>query len=697
MLGPTNREPAEAGLGEKQSYYKTPLVLDHTEHTNMSSLGFSYAQAAKGLAPSSNVSSNPVSSASSDHGAKDASIASDTSTAQAKTARSAPTQDKETSTISKSLQSARSNEEDASPQTKLPAQSHDAIAEDSKVAEAGHASQDAEASVTKDTAPAVRAAAPTEERASQRSGSPEATDAQEKTKEADDDWEKVSIPSSTAEKELKAAPIPVVNIWAQRSQSFQAKLKEQATLRQTATPTSQIRPRPAATASDDSKKKMSGRDNTNPEASNIQSGRVTSNGRLPREPHNNDISPRLGTQTSNLSAVQQQPPVDVASWPTPETAIVDVGRRSSTREQGERGEIADTKPANRKKEWTAMPFVPSVRFETQIPGAARRGGRPANSRGGGRGGIAAHGERATEKSEPGSMGPPPLPKTVSDQDRGRKSNAARSSRASSVPHEGPKVGGTDDQLPMSSIPDMKETAVASEIPVPGTQSPSTQDPSRSSSRQPTHPASGKIQKPEFDVNPFQISDATQSPTRQLQQNERQKGSNGDSRGANDSPEKLQSKEWQKERPGNAQKSENWRTRGERSERGRGSYRGRGGHAGYNNPSFTSPLPQNGFDVNKQGGQSDIRARQQSQPFGSPFNSTRSNPRSQSIPVHMLQGSGFYQPGPGFPQALPQIQTEMGYSGYGQMPTGMPAGIMSAMPYNEQLNGYALMSMVSTQL
>lgn len=664
----------------------------------MSSLGFSYAQAAKGLAPSSNVSSNPASSASSDHGAKDASIAPDILTTQAKPARGAPKQDKETATISKSLQSARSNEEDASLHTKYLAQSRDATAEDMKVTDARKTSQDEGASVAKDTSTPARTAGPTEEQPSQRLGSPETTDAQEKIKETDDDWEKVSIPSSIVEKELKAAPIPVVNIWAQRSQTFQAKLKEQATQRQTTTPGSQTRTRPSATSSDDSKKRMPGRDNATSEVTTTQSGKVTSNGRLPREPHGSDISPRSIAQANGTSAVQQQPPpVDVASWPTPETTIVDAGRRSSTREQNERGEIADTKPSSRKKEWTAMPFVPSVRFETQIPGAARRGGRPANSRGGGRGAMTAHGERSTEKSEVGSMGPPPLPKTASDQDRGRKSNAARSSRASSIPNEGPKVSGTDDQLPTSAIPAMKDTAIASESPAPGTQSPSTQDPSRSSSRQPAHLESGRTQKPEFDMNPFQVSEVAQSPTRQPQQNERQKSSNGDSRGATESAEKSQSKEWQKERSGNAQKSENWRARGERSERGRGSYRGRGAHAGYNNPSFTSPLPQNGFEANKQGGQSDIRARQQSQPFSSPFNSNRSNPRSQSIPVHMLQGSGFYQPGPGFPQTLPPIQTEVGYNSYGQMPSGMPAGIMSAMPYNDQLNGYALMSMVSTQL
>ena len=341
-----------------------------------------------------------------------------------------------------------------------------------------------------------------------------------------------------------------------------------------------------------------------------------------------------------------------------------------------------------------MPFVPSVKFETQIPGAARRGGRPSNSRGGGRGGMVAQSERPTEKSEPGSMGPPPPPKTASDQDRGRKSNTNRPLRANSVPREAPIPSTKEDRQVGNSIPPANDISTASESPAPGVRTPSTQNPSRSSSRQPDDTTTTKSQKSGFDLTSSPASESTQNPTRQ---NERHKGPNGEVRSVNDSAEKSPSKEWQKDRSGNGQKSESWRPRGERSERGRGSYRGRGGQASYNNPSFTSPLPQNGFDSSKHAGQPDLRARQQSQPYGSPFSSVRSNPRSQSIPIHTLQGSGFYQPGPGFPQVLPPIQTDMGYNGYGQMPTGMPNGIMSAMPYNEQLNGFAMMSMVVTQL
>ena len=75
----------------------------------------------------------------------------------------------------------------------------------------------------------------------------EAGESQEKTKEVDDEWEKVSIPSVAAEKELKAAPIPTVNVWAQRTQARQAAQK------QAAPSTTQSKPRMQVPRSDDSR------------------------------------------------------------------------------------------------------------------------------------------------------------------------------------------------------------------------------------------------------------------------------------------------------------------------------------------------------------------------------------------------------------------------------------------------------------
>jgi la-related protein 1 len=53
-----------------------------------------------------------------------------------------------------------------------------------------------------------------------------------KDKSADDDW--VNVPAPKAEKELKAAPIPAVNIWQQRREAQEAKAKTNAALRSSA-------------------------------------------------------------------------------------------------------------------------------------------------------------------------------------------------------------------------------------------------------------------------------------------------------------------------------------------------------------------------------------------------------------------------------------------------------------------------------
>src|SRR4051794_19494355 len=95
-----------------------------------------------------------------------------------------------------------------------------------------------------------------------------------------------------------------------------------------------------------------------------------------------------------------------------------------------------TKPHSTK--WVPIPYVPSTKFITPLPLAAtRRGGRPA-IRGGPE--AADQGVSVSQpntpggKSEPaGSMGPPPLPKKGTDQERGRNQESSGTSRANSVP------------------------------------------------------------------------------------------------------------------------------------------------------------------------------------------------------------------------------------------------------------------------
>ena len=54
--------------------------------------------------------------------------------------------------------------------------------------------------------------------------------------------------------------------------------------------------------------------------------------------------------------------------------------------------------------------------------------------------------------------------------------------------------------------------------------------------------------------------------------------------------------------------------------------------------------------------------------------------------------GYYNNGSNMSHNLPFVQTDMGYQ---QMQ--MQQGVMSAVPYNDPLNSFALISMVITQM
>lgn len=669
----------------------------------MTSTGISYAhiaKSAKGPASSSNVSSNPVSSASSEQGGKSGSTQSDVQ--QLKTVKGSSKSEKENTPLR--LSSQGSVQSDETSRVEKSSWSAESASDQLKT------SEKEDITTPRDTD--SFAASPKSSNEEKRLGNVNAqdlTDSQDKNKDNEEEWEKVSIPSTTAEKtekekELKDAPPPKVNFWTQRMQQQQAKQKEQ-TVRQTVVPTATQPPKgrqPSAPA-EDTKKKQNSRDNNAGETTTSAKGNANAKS---RDQQSNSTSPRSASQQNEKTAAQQLPPVDTESWPTPESAIVDSSRRSSAIDKLEKTDMTENKSSS-KKAWQPLPFVPSVKFETQLPGTARRGGaggaRPQNGRG--RGGANAHADRSAEKSDAGNMAPPPLPKTVSEQDRGRRSNANHVNRASSVPTENQRSGTTEQ--PTSGVGSTKpsisdqSSSVAADTTT-GTSTPPTQDPSRSSSRHISAVTSSKPVVPDRDTAVGSIDTAADSSS-QAASNEKTKTPITESFKNLELGEKPTNKEWQKERANNAQKSENWRNerragdRPDRGSRGGGSYRGnRNSHATFNSNSFTSPLPQNAFEAPKQNNPSDPRSRQPSQPFtSSPYGSTRVNPRSQSIPLQMLPGS-FYPPTPGFPSTLPPIQTDMGYPGYGQMPS-LPGSVMSAMPYGDQLGGFALISMVVTQL
>ena len=595
--------------------------------TQFQTMTFSYAQAARGILTPSNISSNPGSSASSEKGFKDTvkentSVEIPNTTTPNSTSNSVAESKKENiaPTVSGKVEEASVQKQPEPKEVKNVNTVDEAIATNS-------------AQLRNDTL------LQKEDQSSDIYSSEKAKD----QKETDDDWEKVSIPSTAdkdKDKELKPAPIPV-NFWAQRSQTLQSKVKE--------TPASTSKPVPSASASQRSRPTQNNDDKRRSaiyDSKHDQTARPSSGGRVSKDQQATSVSPRSLSQNANAT-VQPPPPIDAQFWPKPENSTVELGRRSSVRESVDKTE-ADLKSGGKQK-WTPVPFVPTVKFETQMPGQARRGGKAATR---GRGGIV-QSERS-EKNEPGSMGPPPLPKQVSEQDRGRKSSVVKTTLPSSV----------------SNDEDGMATQATEKVDTTGTQTPSIQEESRSSSRQPTS------QKPDFNSDPFQQNNT--SPSRPYN------GSKYEgTRNSQDFGDRSQNK---------YQKNDSWR-KNERPDRGRGGMRGGrvGNHSSFSGSPFNSPLQQNGFDS-----KGETKSRQQSvQTFGTPYNSTRGGSRSQSIPIHMLAGNGFYQPG--FAEALSPIQTSLPYQVYGQPQSAMSAGSMSAMPYSGHLNDYALVSMVVTQL
>ncbi|KAK5242017.1 hypothetical protein LTR40_012943, partial [Exophiala xenobiotica] len=141
---------------------------------------------------------------------------------------------------------------------------------------------------------------------------PDAAD--RKSKDPDEDWEKVSVPSMTAEKELKAAPIPVVNIWQQRREAQAAKAKEVVGHQRNATSSATHASRPSAGDEDPKRRSMS-RDLESHER-NGKSGDIA---------RANSRKEAASTRPPRDRIDVEAPPsvADAQAWPTPDSSQVE--------------------------------------------------------------------------------------------------------------------------------------------------------------------------------------------------------------------------------------------------------------------------------------------------------------------------------------------------------------------------------------
>ncbi|OQE38067.1 hypothetical protein PENCOP_c009G01417 [Penicillium coprophilum] len=455
--------------------------------------------------------------------------------------------------------------------------------------------------------------------------------AAEKSTEKSEDSEKVASPP----KELKAAPLPSVNIWQQRREAQDAKVKAVPK----SASTSKAPSKAASTVDETQQDSKAGSKKKG--ADGAQEG-------------SKDRKKTDGGKGRDAGSV---PPVeDATAWPTPQVAIGEEKKKVQ--------EKTDKSPVIRphgKEKWTPVPYVPTAVFNTPLPSAGGRGGRRA-TRGGRESGRGAHGNGAstTDKAASGQAAQGAKP---ASGDRGRHESGT--GRAASLPAQSRRSPSAD----ASAAADARKVSQAAERGRGARNGDESSKQMNGGENVPRSQREGKA----FGRN----QDARAG-------DRNQKGGNlaVDSQAATRSSDRRFETGSKSADP--AGLNEFNRERGEfRSERGgRGSNRGRGGaysNFGGQNAQFNA---SNSFGAPKFG----FNDRQRSQ-HGLPTGSQQGNRmplRSPSLPTPANM-YGVVYPFPG------DINAMYGYPAVNSAP-------MSAIPYQQQyVEPFSLMNMLSMQL
>jgi la-related protein 1 len=237
----------------------------------------------------------------------------------------------------------------------------------------------------------------------------------ENTKEKSDKSEKAEKAEkekAAPPKELKAAPLPSVNIWQQRKEAQEAKAK---TIPAPATGKGK-----SEESQQDSSKAGSKKKGTDGASEGTK-----------------------GKKSDGKGRDEALPPVaDASSWPTPQVALGE--EKKKAQEKTDKPERTDKSPNARshgKEKWMPVNYVPTAVFNTPLPTPSGRGGRRAarGGRDGGRGG--AHGTGATgEKAATGQAAQGSAAKQAAGE-RGR--NETGNSRAASLPAQSRRSTSAD--------------------------------------------------------------------------------------------------------------------------------------------------------------------------------------------------------------------------------------------------------------
>lgn len=464
----------------------------------------------------------------------------------------------------------------------------------------------------------------------------------ESVKDNTEDLEKSVLP-----KELKAAPLPTVNIWQQRKEAQEAKAKAVSALN------------PAGTATKTASSKP---DEGQQDSSKFPKKKVTDG--VP------DGTKDRKKADGGKGREESLPPVgDASLWPTPQVAQGE--EKKKAQEKTEKSEQTSKSPVIRshgKEKWTPVPYVPTAVFNTPLPSSGRnRGGRAARGgRDGGRGGPHGTGAAAGEKGASALAAQGSTSKQTSGE-RGRHDSGT--GRAASLPAQSRRSTSTD-------VGPSAEPRKASQPADRNRGARSGEDVNASTSKQ----ANETFARPQREGKSFAKNQGDRNPRGpHLAVDSQAAARANDRRFENGS----KSADFYHE-PGFSDFN---RERGDsRAERGgRGPNRGRGMYStfgGQNSQFANTPMPNNTFVTPKSFGFNDRqRPQQQGLPNGSQQGG-RMPLRSPSLPASASM-YGVYP----FPA---DINTMYGYQ-------AVNPGPMSAMPYQQYMEPFSLVTMLSMQL
>jgi la-related protein 1 len=346
------------------------------------------------------------------------------------------------------------------------------------------------------------------------------------------------------------------------------------------------------------------------------------------------------------------PPVeDSTAWPTPQVAIGEEKKKAQ--------EKTDKSPVIRphgKEKWTPVPYVPTAVFNTPLPSAGSgRGGRRA-TRGGRDSGRGTHGNGApaTEKAASGQAA------QGSKQATGERGRNEATGRAASLPAQSRRSTSTE----AGAAADARKAS----------QAPERSRGARNGEETANKPVNGEnAPRSQREGKPFGKNQEARNG----------KGGNlaVDSQAAARTNDRRFDAGSKSADPNSFNDFNRGEFRGERG--GRGGNRGRGGYSNFGgqNAQFTNASMSNNFASSKSFGYND---RQRSQQHGLPNGSQQTSRmplRSPSLPNGNVYG--VYP----FPS---DINTMYGYQ-------AVNPGPMSAVPYQQYMEPFSLMSMLSMQL